>query len=35
MNRGMKLQSVGMAGGYAVASRLCMLGHVAFFPSVQ
>ena len=35
MNRGMKLQSVGMAGVYAVASRLCMLGHVAFFPSVD
>ena|SRR5579859_6706470 len=35
MKKAFKTHSKGMAGVYAVASRLCMLGHTPFFPSVD
>jgi len=35
MKRAFTTHSQGMAGVYAVASRLCLLGHTPFFPSVD
>jgi hypothetical protein len=35
MKKAFKTHSQGMAGVYAVASRLCLLGHTPFFPSVD
>ncbi len=35
MKKAFTTHSQGMAGVYAVASRLCLLGHTPFFPSVD